>query len=211
MMSELHIQEHLWLGKECICLSGGDGWMSICTDLLWIWVLKISLNVRIENKSFLSFMHPASSTQKEKYSFFSFVQLWICYYFCVQSSSLCSHTHNWSVSFYSLMLYFVQILVQKRYTTIVQPSLVNTDVCSDNYNITMAINITWVWTRLASANHCQHSEAKYIFTQLLDIFRSMIQMFFCNNNSLNISNYFQLKFQTLYMMIYCVLELNKDK
>ena len=93
----------------------------------------------------------------------------------------------------------------------VQPSLVNTDVCSDNYNTTMAINITWVWTRLASANHCQHSEAKYIFTQLLDIFRSMIQMFFSNNNSLNISNYFKLKFQTLYVVIYCVLELNKDK
>ena len=86
-------------------------------------------------------------------------------------------------------------------------ALVNTDVCSDNYNITMAINITWVWTRLASANHCQHSEAKYIFTQLLDIFRSMIQMIFSNNNSLNISHYFKLKLQTLY----CVLELNKDK
>ena len=153
-------------------------WVSVQIYYESGFVLKISLNVRIENKSLLSFMHPASSTQKEKYSFFSFVQLWICYYFCVQSSSLCSHTHNWSVSFYSLMLYFVQILVQKRYTTIVQPSLVNTDVCSDNYNTTMAINITWVWTRLASANHCQHSEAKYIFTQLLDIFRSMIQMFF---------------------------------
>ena len=39
----------------------------------------------------------------------------------------------------------------------------------------------------------------------------MIQMIFSNNNSLNISNYFKLKFQTLYVVIYCVLELNKDK